>query len=757
MTISDSCTGLHGDSDDRMVTAAGTFNSVQLAFTHILSHAGAVGPDADPVMGLAGGDPDCVANSFRLLIPNVKAGGLIGRGGCTIKAIREQSGARIEISSHAFHFHPVHGPLPAPPQSTGGAQNGVPPGGGSDGGGGGTGGLRAVGGGGGPGAGNGNLGFGPGGGVGAGGGGGTGATQGGGTGGGAGTPGGAPNVPLPPPILMDRVMTAMGSFDACLRAHHLVASKLMDVRPSPVPMPSGPPPPPMPSSCAPPPSGLPSSSSSSASAAAAAAARAAAAAVLAGSRGGNGGGGHLPRGPPSHTFNFNEDSSRGGGVGGVGIGLRTGGGGGGVKVPTASTSPASSASEHSSTCHRQPWDFDDRSWARAPSSPSLPCDAVGRGSGPSTPHLSSLAAPGGKDSPRGSATGSVEEFGSTAGGGLERGSSSSSFTDTASTTPVIGGGSGSGGGGGSAHALADVSGVARSAGASGDDGGSNGDGIVRGTGASLLGNGNSVQASGGGGGELPACLVGILDSFFGGNNKTARGGGAPPPRSPSTITGIDVEVGRSAFAMLGVRDLDDIKHLSGAGIMAPESPERFCHLSDEVVAAAAAVLSSAVRSNAPSEGFGLAATAAAAAAAASAAGKVNVGAATSSSAGVTVPRGQGFSKQKAAGAAAAAVIADMSGGISRLGLTNAPVNGASTPGAVRQKVKGGKGAASSSLSTVGRASLSSLGAAAASGGGGGCGAPNPLKTVRITGTAEEVQLAEYLIRVRTAGRDIAAA
>lgn len=157
MTISDSCTGLHDDSDDRMVTAAGTFNSVQLAFTHILSHAGAVGPDADPVMGLAGGDPDCVANSFRLLIPNVKAGGLIGRGGCTIKGIREQSGARIEISSHAFHFHPVHGPLPAPPMT--GQPHGAPTGcgeGGSGGGGAGPGGPRA---GGAPG--NGGNGFGP--------------------------------------------------------------------------------------------------------------------------------------------------------------------------------------------------------------------------------------------------------------------------------------------------------------------------------------------------------------------------------------------------------------------------------------------------------------------------------------------------------------------------------------------------------------------------------------------------------------------
>ncbi|CAM9961272.1 unnamed protein product, partial [Laminaria digitata] len=384
-----------------------------------------------------------------------------------------------------------------------------------------------------------------------------------------------------------------------------------------------------------------------------------------------------------------------------------------------------------------------------------------RGSGPSTPRLSSMvaavaaAAAGGKDSPRGSATGSVEEFGSDGRpGGLERGSSSSSFVDTSSAAPAIGGGGGGGGGSSSALALADAS-EAR------NNGGGGGSGIVRGTGSSLLGNGNSVQVSGGGGGgggggELPACLVGILDSFFGGNSK---GGGALPPHSPSTITGIDVEVGRSAFAMLGVRDLDDIKHLSGAGIIAPESPERFCHLSDEVVVAAAAVLSSAVRSNAPSEGFGLASAAAAAAAAAQQSSAAMVTAASSTTA-PTAARGQGFSKQKG-GAAAAAAIADMSDGISRLALANAPSSDVSAAGVSRQ-IKA-NGAVPSSLTVAGgRAGLSSLGAAAAAsggvdGGGGGCGGHNALKTVRITGTAEEVQLAEYLIRVRTAGRDIAAA
>lgn len=59
------------------------------------------------------------------------------------------------------------------------------------------------------------------------------------------------------------------------------------------------------------------------------------------------------------------------------------------------------------------------------------------------------------------------------------------------------------------------------------------------------------------------------------------------------------------------------------------------------------------------------------------------------------------------------------------------------------------------VNRTGRKGLVKSGGSGAS--GGGTAVSNPLKTVRITGTAEEVQLAEYLIRVRTSGRDMVAA
>lgn len=564
MTISDSCTGLHDDSDDRMVTAAGTFNSVQLAFTHILSHAGAVGPDANPVMGLAGGDPDCVANVFRLLIPHVKAGGLIGRGGCTIKAIRELSSARIEISSHAYHFHPVHGPLSAPStslSSSAHASSSVSCGGN------GAGGdaprrlgVRVE-------NGHGAHGFGS-----------AGVT---GTGSGGDSGSGAPsnersNIVLPPPILMDRVMTTVGSFDACLRAHHLVASKLMDVRPSPVPMPPGP----------------PTSSSALATSAAGA---------FISTRTGNANarvqGGPLP---PALPRVLSSESARGVASGRVLPSQQPAG----ITV-TASTSPASSASEHSS-CHRHPWDFEDRSW-KIPSLPSSPLsegrEGGGRDSVSSSPDLASSSSV--KGSPE-SSSGSIE---------LSRCASDlpNLSSNTPSILPQLSLDT-------SYPALQDSSALAAIKLHAAQD-------AIKNTSSNALmiastTSNNHVHQSNAEGRsnkeELPACLADIIDSFLGGNSNDA-----PAPRSPSTITGIDVEVGRAAFALLGVRDLDDIKHLSGAGIIAPESPEAF-RFSDEVLSAAAAVLSvpngsppfsnpaamaAAARGEAPADGSGLAAVA----------------------------------------------------------------------------------------------------------------------------------------------------
>lgn len=748
VTISDSCTGLHDDADDRMVTAAGTFNSVQLAFTHILSHAGAVGPDADPVMGLAGGDPDCVANAFRLLIPNVKAGGLIGRGGCTIKAIREHSGARIEISSHAFHFHPVHGPLPAPsmsPAAHGGPGSCVSSAHNLNGGGQGGGGARiGI---------SGNNGFGPG------------MRVGGGP---SGSHGGLhatdrdrafdkSNIILPPPILMDRVMTAMGSFDACLRAHHLVASKLMDVRPSPLPMPG-----PGPTSV-----------------------QAAAAAVLANhARGGVGAGplgygrGHGPHHGMSHglprVFNFEVVRGTGGGGGG-GLGENN------LRIhstaapaapanttPTPSTSPASSVSELSSSCHRQPWNFDDRfedrSWAANPSSP--PISELRRGvsgtsgSGCSIERLSMSSSPGlASSSARGSPLGSTVEVadGSTASSTADKPAQVSQLSLATAATSTAGCGS-------AAPAVLETS-----------------------TALSSVTNRGSFSAGSSyvDDEKLPACLVDIIDSFFGGSSS-----GITTPRSPSTITGIDVEVGRAAFALLGVRDLDDIKHLSGAGIIAPESPESYCHLSGEMVAAAAAVLRNgdgngaaaaagraAAHGTAPADGLGLAAAESnmAACAAASSSFFSPPGSSSSTRAfnalgsRIELALAEGFGKEDDGLRAGTYLdVATAYGGDTTHHLFD---NGSTTAVTKDKENMGDFSYAAGYTASFGDYPTTTSGG---SGGplpntpasaprvsaqrvDGGAIEPNRLKTVRITGTAEEVQLAEYLIRVRTAGRYMVAA
>ncbi|CAM9438910.1 unnamed protein product [Ectocarpus sp. 6 AP-2014] len=405
----------------------------------------------------------------------------------------------------------------------------------------------------------------------------------------------------------------------------------------------------------------------------------------------------------------------------------------------------------------------------------------GRGSGTSTPLLSSSVSVS-RDSPRGSA-GSVEDFGAPAtigaadmngGGGMDRplltrGRSSSS--------------SGIGGGGAAATVL-DSGGGGRSGGGAGA--------LHRG---GMLGN-MSGNGTGNGGvsddGELPSCLVGILDSFLGGGGKSYvsdgnsirsgsggsagnnnaneksgnNNGAAPPLRSPSTITGIEMEVGRSAFARLGERGLDDIKDFSGAGISAPESPEGYYHLSDEAAAAMGAVYSSAARGNAPCDGVGLAAANAAAAAAAAASNKVtgagppprvmaagvgrggSMSSGSSSSASTSSPfegfrLREGVRGNMGGGAATTpGAIAAVTGGVSRLGLDTTNSGGGG----------GGNGVSPSLASAVGHVS-----GGLAAGGGGGTAGPNSLKTVKITGTAEEVQLAEYLIRVSTTGGNMAAA
>lgn len=287
--------------------------------------------------------------------------------------------------------------------------------------------------------------------------------------------------------------------------------------------------------------------------------------------------------------------------------------------------------------------------------------------------------------------------------------------------------------------------------------------------------------------ELPACLADIVDSFFGGSSSDV-----PAPRSPSTITGIDVEVGRAAFALLGVRDLDDIKHLSGAGIIAPESPETFCHLSDEVLSAAAAALSvpggggsscpasaavaGAARGEAPAEGLGLAAAAKSKAALAST---------TPYPFSVTMRSKVADRTERSLFEAFGKDAIDErddplhrrhefvragSGGV----LDESPVVAGGTCFADALSVRCNSRASGEAVVSVPPVAAPAHGVlsvvagdageakggmdgAKGSNGEGGVAAPNPLKTVRITGTAEEVQLAEYLIRVRTARRDMVAA
>lgn len=606
-----------------MVTATGTFNSVQLAFMHILSHVGALGPDADPVMGLAGGDPDCAANSFRLLIPNVKAGGLIGRGGCTIKAIREQSGARIEISSNAFHFHPVHGTLPGPapvplqPTSNRNSQCG-------------PGGYISC-----PRSGNCAVtvlnGTG---------------TNGASAGGcGVGTSGSAVNgIALPPPILMDRVLSALGSFDACLRVHHLVTRKLLDVKPSPVPMPSSAPPMRPPGSA----TGTFAGGAQAASAV------------------------QGPLAPPSRLLPFGNGPFKGGRDEGVLTRDRTA-----VKLSTTSASAISSA-----PVIRQPWNCDNRAWRPVFSSPPPESDS-------SDSSETNAPLPGPclslRGSPRGSTSGSVEDF-SPRSNALPTFSQSLSSCSLDDTTGDVADHDGPD------SALEEKCEV--KVGVNGDDG------------------------------KIPDCLAGIIDSFFGGRSENVD---TRPPRSPSMQTGIEVAVGRAAFALLGVRDLDNIKKLSGAGIIAPESPVGFGNVSDDVMAAAAAVFSSTARGNAPAEGFGLAAAVNQAV--------TSDARSAGSHSNASLPRArtvsvESFSKE-----------ADDLCGMTRRSLNQR--FHLSRSGIVSGE---GKEAVGASMKLSGVVY-----------GGESSGSSVRPKMVRITGTAEEVQLAEYLIRVRTAGRDMAAA
>ncbi|CAM9695099.1 unnamed protein product [Discosporangium mesarthrocarpum] len=504
--------------------------------------------------------------------------------GMTIKAIREHSGARIEISSHAFQFHNLHGPLPPC------------------------------------------------------------------------TPGGPP---MSPQMLMDRVMTVTGSFDACLRAHHLVASKLMEVRPSPLPCPG-------PGSLGPPGMGAPSMGPSHV-----------------GGGSGPGGGPGLGHGGPS-VFSFSGTS------------------------PTASASPASSVSGQS--VH---WDYEERA---VMSPPSRPVATQGQQQPPPLVGGSGSGSSSGSGSGGGGGGGGVP--GGHGGGGLEEG--------------------GDGVGGGCADMI--TSGMMSLA---------------------MGGPGERNNGSDGGSGSGGGC--------GGGNGSSEQGAGAgagAAPMSPTTITGIDVEIGRAAFALLGVGDLADIKQLSGAGIVAPDSPE-----------------------------YGMAAEAA---------GAGTGAAAPAATKGVEPPHGQGRDSLLKEGShlvAAPVVMRKATGdeeedggrGLGALGMSEgrAQCRGLDS-GRVAESFGVGEGCCSGVGSRARRGRIqeinlrhvgdfSKVGSEVEVGAGnwgGGAGVSSPLKlpspgaaaaaaaaaavatgrsgptrklrSVRITGTAEEVQLAEYLLRVRTA-------
>ncbi len=112
ITICGSCAGAPGsggganaadDSGDRMVTIVGLYLTVLAAFSAIVRQTepvfGKRGTD-EPTWG--GGGHNSGSTCVRLLVPNNKAGGLIGRGGSTIRVIRDQSCARIEISTQGL-------------------------------------------------------------------------------------------------------------------------------------------------------------------------------------------------------------------------------------------------------------------------------------------------------------------------------------------------------------------------------------------------------------------------------------------------------------------------------------------------------------------------------------------------------------------------------------------------------------------------------------------------------------------------------
>ena len=78
------------DSAERLVTIIGNSDATSIALELIVEKAGGRAPDDDA--------------KNKMKVPNRAAGYIIGKSGATIKALCDQSGARINIASQV-HRH----------------------------------------------------------------------------------------------------------------------------------------------------------------------------------------------------------------------------------------------------------------------------------------------------------------------------------------------------------------------------------------------------------------------------------------------------------------------------------------------------------------------------------------------------------------------------------------------------------------------------------------------------------------------------
>jgi len=92
---------------DRIVTITGSQSSVQLAYTLINQNiAACAAPGEHSNLKVAPASaPDMEQHTVRLLVPDSQAGGLIGKGGAMINAIRTQSGAHVKVANKGEMGH----------------------------------------------------------------------------------------------------------------------------------------------------------------------------------------------------------------------------------------------------------------------------------------------------------------------------------------------------------------------------------------------------------------------------------------------------------------------------------------------------------------------------------------------------------------------------------------------------------------------------------------------------------------------------